>query len=67
MKINILGLIFWMSILAAGGGIDCDSMSQFWISAVVLVISGGLLMYETNKKDIKPVSDNDHSYPSFLR
>lgn len=67
MRIKILGFVFLMSLLAAGGGIDCDSMSQFWISAVVIVISGGLLMYETNKKDIKPVSDNDHSYPSFLR
>lgn len=67
MKIKVLGFVFLMALLAAGGGIDSNSMLQFWISAIITVLSGGLLVIESNKEIIKPVSNNDHSYPSFLR
>lgn len=67
MKVKIYGMCFLLGALIAGGGIDIGSNLQAVAGAILTFLAGGLLVIETNKKDIKRSSNNDHSYTSYLQ
>lgn len=52
MKIKVFGILFFLSVLVCGGGIDSDSVMQAIIGAIATFGFGGLMLYETHKKDI---------------
>lgn len=68
MKIKILGVLFLLSVLVCGGGIDCDSMAQAIGGAIATFIFGGALVYEGNKETITDnFKRNFNNRPYFLQ
>lgn len=68
MKIKVLFVLFLLSVLICGGGIDSDSVFQAILGATMTFLAGGAFVFEANKKEHGiGHSNNVHSYPSFLR
>jgi len=70
MKIKVCGVLFLLSVLVCGSGIDTGSMVQFWFGAVLGLIFGGVVAYETNKetieKNVRINNSNVHSRACYL-
>lgn len=68
MKTKIYGVLFLMSVLMCGGGIDSGSMTQFWLGAILGMVFGAFFVAESNEIQIKKTrSSNDHSRVAYLR
>lgn len=68
MKSKLYGMLFLLSALMCGGGIDSNNMNQFWIGAVMGIVFGVLVVVETNEIQIKKTrSNNDHSRVAYLK
>lgn len=68
IKIRIFGILFLISALICGGGIDADKPWQTVLGLTLALVSMGEIYVETIYKTNLPDSDkHDASYPSFLR
>lgn len=69
MKIRIFGILFLISALICGGGIDSNQAWQTVLGLALALVSIGEIYVEIVFKENLPDSDkrNDASYPSFLK
>ena len=69
MKIRIFGILFLISALICGGGVDSNQAWQTVLGLALALVSMGEIYVEIVYKENLPDSDkrNDASYPSFLK
>lgn len=69
MKIRIFGVLFLISALICGGGVDSNQAWQTVLGLALALVSMGEIYVEIVFKENLPDSDkrNDASYPSFLK
>ena len=68
MKIRIFGILFLISALICGGGVDSNQAWQTVLGLALALVSMGEIYVEIVYKENLPDSDkHDASYPSFLK